>query len=274
VIIPVYRGDKMPVVPRDATSVILFRDALYQDNIEILMVRRHARSQFAGDMHVFPGGGVEETDCERGVAELCTGLGPDDALSIIKEAPTPERALGFFVAGIRETFEEAGILLAQESSGELVSFKGKREAGFADYRKEMRDNQLSFNEMIAREGLKLAVDRLIYFAHWITPEIMPIRFDTRFFLTPAPPHQKASHDNVEATDHLWIIPQEALERNKSGTFSMLPPTMFNLMTLSRFSSVEEALASAEIKNVEVISPQISFEDGGMRLLLPEDPDYQ
>jgi len=264
----------MPAVPKDATSVILLRDASSQDSIEILMVRRHALSQFAGDMHVFPGGGVEEADCEEGVAELCTGLGPEDAMSIIGEASTPQRALGFFVAGIRETFEEAGILLACESSGETVSYKGKRAAGFADYRKEMRDNQLSFNVMIAREGLKLAVNRLAYFAHWITPDIFPVRFDTRFFLAPAPPHQKASHDNVEATDHLWITPLEALERNKSGTFSMLPPTIANLMALSRFSSVEEALASAERKDVQVISPQISFEDGSMRLLLPEDPDYQ
>jgi hypothetical protein len=138
----------------------------------------------------------------------------------------------------------------------------------------MREDQLSFKEMIAREGLKLAVDQLIYFAHWITPEILPVRFDTRFFLAPAPPHQSASHDNVEVTAHLWIAPQEALERNKRGTFSMLPPTIVNLMSLSHFSNTEEAFTSAEGKGVPVISPQIEFEDGRPRLVIPGDPDYQ
>lgn len=195
-------------------------------------------------------------------------------MSIIGEAPTPERALGFFVAGIRETFEEAGILLACEASGEIVSYKGKRAARFATYRKAMRDNQLSFKEMIAREGLKLAVNQLTYFAHWVTPDISPIRFDTHFFLTPAPPHQNASHDNVETTAHLWITPQEALERNKHGTLAMFPPTIVNLMALSRFLNVKDALTSAEGKDVPVISPQISFEDGRLRLVLPADPDCQ
>jgi len=264
----------MPAVPKDAASVIILRDASSQGSIEILMVRRHARSEFAGDVHVFPGGGVEEADCEEGIAALCTELNPEDAMSIIGEAPSPQRALGFFVAGIRETFEETGILLACEASGEPVSFKGKRADRYTTYRKAMRDNQLSFKEMIEREGLELAVDRLVYFAHWITPEISPIRFDTHFFLAPAPPHQSASHDNVEITAHLWITPQEALQRNECGNFPMLPPTIVNLMALSRFSSVEDAMTSAEGKDVPVISPQVSFEDGSAKLFLPKNPDYQ
>ena len=264
----------MPAVPKDATSVILLRDAPSQGSIEVLMVRRHARSEFAGDMHVFPGGGVEEADCEEDIAELCAELGPEDAMSIIGKAPSPQRALGFFVAGIRETFEETGILLACEASEKSISFKGNKATKFADYRKAMRDDQLSFKEMIAKEGLKLAVDRLTYFAHWITPDILPVRFDTRFFLAPAPPHQNASHDNVEITAHLWITPREALDRSNRGTFPMFPPTIVNLMALSRFSSVEDAMTSAEGKDVPVISPQVSFEDGKARLVLPEDPDCQ
>ena len=263
----------MPAVTRDAASVILLRDGSSRGSIEILMVRRHARSDFAGDMHVFPGGGVEESDCEEDMAGLCAGIGPEGAMSIIGDAPSPARALGFFVAGIRETFEEAGILLAREASGELVSCKGKRAARFATFRAAIKDEQLSFEEMIAREGLKLAVDRLVYFAHWITPELFPIRFDTRFFLAPAPPHQNALHDNVETTDHLWITPQEALKRNERGSFSMLPPTMINLGALAPFSTVEDALTSAEGEDVPVIFPKVSFEGGRVRLLLPEDPDY-
>jgi 8-oxo-dGTP pyrophosphatase MutT (NUDIX family) len=263
----------MPAVARDAASVILLRGNSSPGSIEILMVRRHARSDFAGDMHVFPGGAVEETDCEEGMAGLCKGISPEDAMSIIGDVPSPARALGLFVAGIRETFEEAGILLARQVSGELVSYQGKRAARFAAFREAIRDKQFSFYGIIARENLELAVDSLVYFAHWITPELSPIRFDTRFFLAPAPPNQNAFHDNVETTDHLWITPREALERNENGTFAMLPPTIVNLMALARFSTVEEALVSTAGRDIPVVAPQVSFEGGRMRLLLPEDPDY-
>jgi 8-oxo-dGTP pyrophosphatase MutT (NUDIX family) len=261
----------MPTVARDATSVILLRENPSGKGMDVLMVRRHARSDFAGDMHVFPGGAVEEADCEEGMAALCDGIRTEDAVSILGGVSDPARALGFFVAGIRETFEEAGILLARESSGKCVSYQDERAAHFVAIREALRDEELGFNEMIAAENLKLAAGSLVYFAHWITPEFSPIRFDTRFFLAPAPQHQEALHDNVETTAHLWITPREALTRNENGTFSMLPPTIINLMNLTRFSTVEEALHVCAGRDVPVIAPQVSFEGGKMRLRLPEDP---
>ncbi len=264
----------MPAFPKDAASVILLRDAADRDGIEMLMVRRHARSDFAADMHVFPGGIVEECDHDEAMTGLCGSFRPESAASIIADAPSPSRALGFFVAGIRETFEEAGVLLAREASGELVSLRGEGAARFASLREEVIGGRLSFADMIAEESLELAADRLVYFAHWITPELSPIRFDTRFFLAPAPPHQDALHDSVETTAHLWIVPREALERNESGTFAMLPPTVINIMALARFSSVEDALTSTQGRDIPAIAPQVSFEDGRIRLLFPGDPGYQ
>jgi len=126
--------------------------------------------------------------------------------------------------------------------------------------------------MIAAENLRLAAGSLVYFAHWITPDFSPIRFDTRFFLAPAPRHQEALHDNVEITAHLWIAPKEALKRNENGTFAMLPPTVVNLMSLARFSSVEEALHACAERDVPVIAPQVSFENGKIRLHIPEGGD--
>lgn len=263
----------MPVVPKDAASVILLRDDPGGGSFETLMVRKHARSDFAGDMHVFPGGAVEDADCGEGTAALCTGMGPEDAVSILGDALSPARALGIFVAGIRETFEEAGILLAREPSGEPVSCRGERAAHFAALREEILEGRLSFHEMIASEGLVLAVDRLVHFAHWITPELSPIRYDTHFFLAAAPPRQDASHDSFETTAHLWIAPREALERNEGGTLAMLPPTVVNLMALTRFASADDALSSMEGRDIPVIAPRISFENGEMKLLLPEDPGY-
>ncbi len=262
----------MPNAARDAASIILLRDRPRGSGMEVLMVRRNARSDFAGDMQVFPGGAIEECDCGEEVAGLCDGLGAQEAMSIIEDAPSPARALGFFVAGIRETFEEAGILLAREASGEPVSCAGERAARFVAYREAMRNEKLSFNQVIEREGLKLAVDSLVYFAHWITPEISPIRFDTRFFLAPSPSCQDALHDDYETTGHLWIAPGEALARNESGDFPMLPPTIVNLMALARYDSVEGALCSLAGRDVPVILPRVSFEGGRARLHLPEDPD--
>jgi len=262
----------MPAVARDAASVILLRNNYSGDGIDVLMVRRHARSDFAGDMHVFPGGAVEEADCEEGMASLCDGMCTEDAASILGDVSDPARALGLFVAGIRETFEEAGILLARESSGEFVSYRDERAAHFAAIREALRDEKLAFNDMIAAENLKLAAGSLVYFAHWITPEFSPIRFDTRFFLAPAPQYQEALHDNVETTAHLWITPQEALARSENGTFAMLPPTIINLMALTRFSTVQEALHASAGQEIPVVAPQVSFEDGKLRLHIPEDGD--
>ncbi|RJP35613.1 MAG: NUDIX hydrolase [Actinobacteria bacterium] len=236
------------------------------------MLRRHASSVFAAGMFVFPGGAVEECDCEEGTAGLCAGIGLQEAASIIADAPSPEQALGLFVAGVRETFEEAGILLACEASGKLLSYRGEGAARFAARREAIRDGEITFREMILRENLSLALDRLVYFAHWITPELSPIRFDTRFFLAPAPPGQGAFHDDIETTAHVWIAPREALARNEKGALAMLPPTMVNLMNLARFSSVEDALASSVGRDIPVVAPQVSFEGGRMRLLLPADPD--
>ncbi len=263
----------MPATARDAASVVLLRDDRSSASIEILMVRRHARSEFAGDMYVFPGGAVEECDCEEGAATAYAGMSAEKAASIVSDASSPALALGILIAGIRETFEETGILLAREASGEIVSYRGREGERFTALREEMREERLTFQEMIVGEGLELAVDSLTYFAHWITPEFSPIRFDTRFFLAQAPPHQDALHDSVETTAHLWISPEEALERSERGTFAMLPPTIINLMALAPFTSVENALAGAGREEVSAILPRVSFEGGEPKLLLPDDPEY-
>ncbi len=264
-------GNGMPVEAKDAASVILLREVPRAGGIEVLMVRRHDRSDFAAGVYVFPGGGVEEQDCGDGVADLCAGLDPAEAQSVIADAPSPQQALALYVAGIRETFEETGILLAREGPGEFVSCRGGRAARLAALREEARDKRISFPEMVAGEGLKLATDSLSYFAHWITPEFSPIRYDTRFFLAPAPPCQEARHDNLEVTGHAWISPADALERNEGGSFPMLPPTIINLMALGGFCDVEEALRSPAGEEVAAILPRLSYEDGRLRLLLPDDP---
>lgn len=264
----------MTAVPKDAATVLLLRETVgAQPGIEVLMVKRHIKSEFAGDAYVFPGGGVEDTDYEKSTEGICSGLTLEQARAIIKDTPHPDRALGFFVAAIRETFEEAGILLAYQGANELLSFDKEKAARFISHRAEMQENHLSFAEMVCNEGLMLAVDQLSYFAHWITPEFSPIRFDTHFFLAPAPLAQEAIHDAVETTAHIWISPHEAIEKSTQGQFSMLPPTVANLRVLAEFSSVDEAISRTRNKEVPTILPKAVFEDGKMRVLMPGDPGY-
>lgn len=264
----------MTAIPRDAATVIIIRDVDHPlPGIEILMVRRHGRSQFAGNAYVFPGGVMEESDYEPQMESLCSGLTFQQAKGIIKDTLYPERALGFFIAAIRETFEEVGILLAYHDSHELLSFDEERATRFASYRTKIQENLISFKEMILKERLTLAVDQLGYFAHWITPEAAPIRFDTHFFIAHAPPGQVPVHDAIETTEQLWISPQEALERHKQNRFPMLPPTVSNLRILAGLSSVNQAIASTQNKEIHTILPRFVLEDGKTRVLMPWDDDY-
>ena len=263
----------MTAIPRDAATIIIIRDVDPPlSGIDVLMVRRHGKSHFAGNAYVFPGGVMEESDYEPKMESLCCGLTFQQAKGIITDTPYPERALGFFIAAIRETFEEVGILFAYQRSSELLSFNEEESLRFDSYRKKVQENLISLKEMIRKEKLLLAVDQLSYFAHWITPEAAPIRFDTHFFIAPAPTGQVAVHDAIETTQQLWISPKEALNRHRQNLFPMLPPTVSNLNILSCFSSVDEAVASMQGKKIPTILPRVVIEDGKTKVLMPWDND--
>jgi hypothetical protein len=134
----------------------------------------------------------------------------------------------------------------------------------------MQEKRLSFEEMIRREGLTLATDRLFYFAHWITPEISPSRFDTHFFVALAPPAQEPLYDALEITAARWVTPKEALEGYKRKEFPLLPPTLSNLEIIAKFLSVEQVIASIQDKEVPTILPRVVVEDGQMKLQITED----
>ncbi|MDY6855810.1 MAG: NUDIX hydrolase [Thermodesulfobacteriota bacterium] len=263
----------MTAIPRDAATTIIIRDVdPPMSGIEVLMVQRHEKSHFAGNAYVFPGGVMEESDYEPQMESLCLGLTFQQAKCIITDTSHPERALGFFIAAIRETFEEVGILFAYQSTSELLSFDVEESLRFDSYRKNVQRNLISFKEMILNEKLLLAVDQLNYFAHWITPEAAPIRFDTHFFIAPAPTGQAAVHDTIETTQHLWISPKEALNRHKQDLFPMLPPTVSNLNLLSCFSNVDEAVTSMQDKKIPTILPRVVIENGKTKVLMPWDND--
>jgi len=239
----------MVAIPRDAATLILMRDvARARNGIEILLVRRHAKSAFMPGAYVFPGGAVETADYTRQAERICHGLSFEQAQDIIAGTSPPEKALGFFVAAIRETFEEAGILLAHRETPNVIAFSDDEKVRFTGYRRQVRKDPFSFLTIIEREGLKLATENLFYLAHWITPEISPIQFDARFFVSVAPSNQEVLCDALETTDPVWISPQKAL-KEQGVDFCLPPPTLASISVLAQFSSAAEIIAWTRDKDI-------------------------
>jgi 8-oxo-dGTP pyrophosphatase MutT (NUDIX family) len=229
--------------------------------IEVFVVERHHQIDFAGGATVFPGGKVEAGDLDPGLRERCAGTDGLDAT-----------ALGFRVAAIREAFEECGVLLARtRGRQELISV-----ARLADllkrYRSELRGHRVSIAQLARAEDLELACELLVPFAHWITPEGMPKRFDTHFFLAAAPPDQFAAHDGTESVGSTWLPPRRALDAD-AGRRTIIFPTRMNLAKLGRSRSVSAALAAARAARVVTVLPRVERGPLGPILRIPAEADY-
>jgi len=233
------------------------------------MLRRGVGAHFAGGAYVFPGGAVDRSDRDPGTMSLAAGRDDREASEMLA---VESEGLGYFVAAIRECFEEAGLLFAEGSDG-LVSFADTpaRER-FQQYRNELNAGTTTLAAICRAEGLTLAVTRLRYFSHWITPPGAPRRFDTRFFVGVAPESQAALHDDAEVVASEWLVPSRALERHVAGELDLMFPTVKHLQALSSFASSRELWDAATVE-VPTIQPRISVDGTGLRILLPDDPDF-
>lgn len=249
------------VAARPASTILLLRAG--QSAIEVFMMVRHYQIEFASGALVFPGGSVDPSD--RDIVE-------DPALCEVA-ASSDAAALQFRVAAIRETFEESGILLARlRGSQDLIA--ASRASAIADaHRVALCEGKMSFREILATNELIPAVDRLAHYAHWITPEGQPKRFDTHFFLAKAPPEQVGAHDGRESTDSIWVSPQEALDGGKSGRFILPFPTTRNLIKLGKQPSVEAALDHAQRSPVVTVMPVVTKDGDKRRLKIPAEAGY-
>jgi 8-oxo-dGTP pyrophosphatase MutT (NUDIX family) len=255
------------LVPLPAATVAIVRDS--HAGIEVLMLQRNLRSGFVAGVHLFPGGALDEADAAIEAAKLCCGLDDRAASRILG---LEAGGLAYWVAAIRESFEEAGILLAYDDGGELVALTDERLAGrFLVHRREVNAGEREFIAMLNEEGLRLAADRLTFFGHWITPVGAPRRYDTRFFLAAAPEGQEPLHDSLETIDHLWVRPAVALDRQRKGEFKMRTPTVHTLKTFADYDTVGSLLKSIGQGEVPAILPRIT-KDG--KRLLPGDPGYE
>ena len=257
-----------PVPALPAATVTLFRDTA--DGMEVLMLQRNHQSGFMPGMFLFPGGAIDPGDEHAAVVARCQGL--DDAAA--STALGLERGgLAYWAAAIRESFEEAAVLLAYGDGGELVNPGDEdRRERFAEYRRKLNAGEEDvLPQMLEREGLKLATDRLTYFSHWITPVTAPRRYDTRFFAAVAPDDQEALPDNVEAIHHVWVKPSEAVERHRAGEFKMRTPTIRTLEIFAPFTTSDALMAHLKsLREIPAILPRIGAKG---KPLLPGDPGY-
>ncbi len=258
------------VQPKDAATVILMRESRDADvSFEVLLVRRHARSRFCSEFHVYPGGILDDSDWAPEIENFCTGMDCKTAGSLMLDLP-PLKALGSWAAGIRETFEEVGILFANDSSGSLVSFQSPEDRKrFQAYRKEMSKGRLGLFDMLKSEGLKLAADRLFYFSHWITPEALPLRYNVRFFVARAPQCQEALHDGYELTEHIWISPSQALRSYEQGNIALVLPTISTLAELTAFNTIDEVIKSTKGKKIPPILTRMELVDDIYVEIMPD-----
>jgi 8-oxo-dGTP pyrophosphatase MutT (NUDIX family) len=250
------------VTPRPASTVLLLRDSR-KGEFEVFMMVRHHEIEFSSGALVFPGGSVEQGDQEI-IASPALHSGGEGL-----EAGE----LSFRIAAIRETFEESGILLARPRGSEAL-IEAKRAAEIASVsRAALSEGKTKFRNILADNGLVLALDQLVPYAHWITPEFMSKRFDTWFFLAAAPPEQIGAHDGKESTDSIWLSPRQALEGAESGRFKVPFPTTRNLIKLGKQPSVQAALDDARGKPVVTVMPVMTRLGGGRQLRIPLEAGY-
>jgi 8-oxo-dGTP pyrophosphatase MutT (NUDIX family) len=251
---------------RPAATVLLLRDG--GEGPEVFMVRRHEGTGAFRGAHVFPGGRVDDRDADSIAASWCDGI--EHAEHQLGDLPRAA-ALSFHVAAARELFEEAGVLLARRQTGEFVSLAGSAEqARFEAYRHEVHAQGQTLRQMLQAEDLRLALDSLTIYAHWVTPPVEGRRFDTRFFVTRVPPSQTAAHDEKETTESGWITPRAAIAAGARRGITLPPPTWTTLRELEAFGSVDEILDWSKTRDIRRREPRLVEEDGARMLMMPDE----
>ncbi len=237
------------------------------------MLRRRLDAVFVGGAYVFPGGALDPGDRAADMAEVCQGRSPEEASTLLGVG---SGGLAWWVAAVRECFEEAGVLLAYGADGQLVSLSEPGTAHrFEEHRSAVHAGTLRLADLCRAEGLRLAVDLLHPWSHWITPEGPPRRFNTRFFVTRMPAGQVPRHDERETIAHLWMAPAEALARHQAGQLDLIVPTIRNLESIGAFATSGDLLEAAGRRgSTPAIRPRVVQDEDGIRVLLPGDEGYE
>ena len=242
--------------PRDASTVVLLRDGA--NGVEVFLVKRHSASQVLGNAYVFPGGKLDAADSALHPRHL--NLSAQALHTKLGEPETPaDKASALFVAALRETFEEAGVLLSETPPA-----------------RETTRGAQDFHTLLDAQGLRLDVQGLHPWVRWITPRMPSVtnrRFDTRFFMAAMPAQQTAAHDNMETTASAWLRPSEALEQYWNHAIDIAPPQIMSLAHLARHDSVASVLADLGTRAPATILPESHDQDGQRVICYPGDPRH-
>ena len=236
---------------RLAATVMIVRDkpASSGSGFEVFMMKRPGKGDFP-DLHVFPGGKVEASDWQPALCPDMTDVEASERLGIAAGG------LRYWMAVARECFEECGVLLARDRRG-AMGFAETQRASLQLARQRLLKYELSWHGLLHESELTVAVDRLVYFSHWITPPSVPRRFDTRFFLAALPEGEVAIADTQETIAGEWVEPHEALAKQVEGEWLMIDPTLRSLETIAAYTCVEEALTEVGAeRHVRAWTPQL------------------
>jgi 8-oxo-dGTP pyrophosphatase MutT (NUDIX family) len=254
------RSDIPTAPPRDAATVVMLRDS--DDGLEVFLIKRHGLSDVLGGAYVFPGGKLDASDhqldpqihLDQSPEHLHTALGEPEIVV--------DKAIGLYVAALREAFEESGVLFTQDAKAASAALA--------------YPVTTPFNQLLAELSLRLQTSAVLPWSRWITPRMPSVsskRFDTRFFVAAVPPDQEARHDNHEATESMWLAPRMALEQYWAGEIELAPPQIMSLAHLTRHSTVRSVMEAARRQPPPLVFPE-TFDDHGTRVLCyPGDPAH-
>jgi 8-oxo-dGTP pyrophosphatase MutT (NUDIX family) len=253
---------------KPAATIVLLREGAGE--LEVLLLRRVRSSGFVPGAWVFPGGRVDGDDAGPSLVARLDGLTADVAsqrLGLPADADPP--ALAYYIAAIREAFEETGILVGRDAAGAPAPAAASA-PDVQRLRERLLEDEDSFPLLLDQMGCRMDAAAVEYIAHWITPEAEPRRFDTRFFAAAVPAGMQSLHHTKEMSDAVWIAPREALRRNRDGKFPMVFPTLKTLAALEAQATPGAALRSFRGVEIPTIMPRLVSTPTGVGIEL--DPE--
>lgn len=253
------------VAPRDSATVIVARDGAA--GLEVFMLERHLRSDFAGGAYVFPGGTLDPSDLDPALEGLVLGWEP---LAAEMRETDARAALGLVVCAIRETFEEAGMLLARAEDGAPVRLGGGE---WAERRRALQAGELRAADLARAARIRYDAGLLRFWMRWVTPELAPRRYDARFFVALAPEGQRPLHDDLETTASRWVRPPDAVAEARAGRFRIIFPTRKTLEAVGAYERARDLFDASLGRPSEPVLPRVVMIDGEPRVVLPGDPTY-
>ena len=241
--------------------------------VQVFMMKRSLRSSFGG-IWVFPGGILEDQDQDIAKKNYCNGIDEKKAKAILNY---DQESLTYWIASLRETFEETGALIANRENNSFFTPTEDEAINLERLRSDLNNGKISFISILKQLKLKIALERLIYISHWITPDVETKRYTTRFFLTSLNEEVSMTHDDLEGTDSKWIGINEALEAHKAGRISLIMPTIKNLESISSYKNTQEMISAKnaiKAKDIPAIEPKFFKENGQWKGLLPGEYGYE